>query len=42
VGYDINQEYVKLAERRIKEFKLNFNVPELFNFVREGKIKKAK
>ena len=40
--YDINQEYVKLAERRIEEFKLNFVVSELFNFVRKGKTKKAK
>jgi DNA modification methylase len=35
VGYDINEEYVKLAERRIKEFSLNFNAPKLFEF--EGK-----
>lgn len=42
VGYDVKEEYVKLAERRIKEFGLNFNLPELFNFVREGRIKKAK
>jgi site-specific DNA-methyltransferase (adenine-specific) len=33
VGYDINEEYVKLAERRIKEFSLNFNAPKLFEFV---------
>ncbi|MEW6376720.1 MAG: site-specific DNA-methyltransferase [Thermodesulfobacteriota bacterium] len=32
VGYDINKEYVKLAERRIKEFSLNFNSPKLFEF----------
>lgn len=32
VGYDINEEYVKLAERRIKEFSLSFNVPKLFEF----------
>jgi site-specific DNA-methyltransferase (adenine-specific) len=30
VGYDINEEYVKLAERRIKEFSLVFNAPKLF------------
>ncbi len=35
VGYDINEEYVKLAERRIKVFSLNFNAPKLFEF--EGK-----
>ena len=32
VGYDISQEYVKLAERRIKEFSLTFNAPKLFEF----------
>lgn len=32
VGYDINEEYVKLAERRIKEFSLSFNAPKLFEF----------
>lgn len=30
VGYDINEEYVKLAERRIKEFSTVFNAPKLF------------
>jgi site-specific DNA-methyltransferase (adenine-specific) len=35
VGYEINEEYVKLAERRIKEFYLNFDAPKLFEF--EGK-----
>jgi len=39
VGYDINEKYVKLAERRIKEFSLNFNAPMLFEFegMRDGK-----
>lgn len=32
VGYDINQEYVKLAKRRIREFSLAFNAPKLFVF----------
>jgi DNA modification methylase len=32
VGYDINEEYTQLAERRIKEFSLHFNTPELFSF----------
>jgi modification methylase len=32
VGYDINEEYAQLAERRIKEFSLHFNTPELFSF----------
>lgn len=31
VGYDISQEYVKLAERRIKEFTLGFGAPKLFD-----------
>jgi len=30
VGYDISEEYVKLAERRIKEFLLEFKSPRLF------------
>jgi len=35
VGYDINEEYVKLAEERVKEFSLSLNAPKLFEF--EGK-----
>jgi len=31
-GYDINKEYVKLAEKRTKEFSLEFNSPKLFEF----------
>jgi site-specific DNA-methyltransferase (adenine-specific) len=30
VGYEINEEYVKLAEKRIKEFTVTFNAPRLF------------
>jgi site-specific DNA-methyltransferase (adenine-specific) len=30
VGYEINKNYVKLAEKRIKEFSLEFNSPGLF------------
>jgi len=43
VGYDINEEYVKLAERRIKKFSLNFNAPKLFEFEgkRDGKDDRA-
>ncbi|MGC8748498.1 MAG: DNA-methyltransferase, partial [Candidatus Kapaibacteriota bacterium] len=29
VGYDINEEYVKLTEKRTKEFSLHFNSPKL-------------
>ena len=32
VGYDINEEYTRLAEKRIKEFSLSFTTPKLFNF----------
>ncbi|MEM3829535.1 MAG: site-specific DNA-methyltransferase [Conexivisphaerales archaeon] len=32
IGYDISEEYVKLAEKRIKEFTLEFNAPKLFKF----------
>ncbi|MCK4278810.1 MAG: site-specific DNA-methyltransferase [Desulfurellaceae bacterium] len=31
VGYDIDEGYVKLAERRIKEFSLEFKSPKLFD-----------
>ena len=31
IGYDINEEYVKLAEKRIKEFEFDFKAPELFD-----------
>lgn len=31
VGYDINSDYVKLSERRVKDFYSNFNSPTLFN-----------
>jgi len=30
VGYDISEEYVRLAEKRIKEFLLQFKSPKLF------------
>ena len=30
VGYEINEKYVKLAERRIKDFLLEFKSPKLF------------
>ncbi len=30
VGYDINAEYTKLAQKRIKNFMYNFNSPNLF------------
>jgi DNA modification methylase len=32
VGYDINEDYVKLAEKRIKEYSLMFNAPKVFDF----------
>lgn len=30
VGYDINEKYVRLAERRIRDFALEYNSPNLF------------
>jgi len=37
VGYDIDKEYVKLAERRIRDFLLGFKSPKLFDFeINEG------
>lgn len=32
MGYDINEEYVKLAKKRIKEFSLAFKTTNLFEF----------
>ncbi|MBW1973743.1 MAG: site-specific DNA-methyltransferase [Deltaproteobacteria bacterium] len=32
IGYEIEEEYVKLAEKRIKEFSVKFNSPKLFDF----------
>jgi DNA modification methylase len=38
VGYDINEDYVRLAERRIRRFGYVQNVPALFDFiVKEGR-----
>lgn len=37
VGYEINEEYVKLAEKRIKEFSLTFNIPNLFEKKKDKK-----
>jgi len=39
VGYDINEEYVKLAERRIKEFSLEFGFAKLFEKKKDEKNK---
>jgi len=36
VGYDINEEYIKLAERQIKKFFLEFNASRLFEFDKKG------
>ena len=42
MGYDINEEYVKLAERWIRRFTYVQNVPTLFDFIvkedREGEF----
>lgn len=35
IGYEINGEYVKLAEKRIKEFTAEFKSPKLFDYVKE-------
>jgi len=31
-GYEINKDYIRLAENRIKEFSVKFNAPQLFEF----------
>ena len=33
VGYDVNEEYVKLAERRIRRFSYVQNIPALFDLI---------
>ncbi len=33
IGYDIKEEYVKLAERRIRRFSYVQNIPALFDFI---------
>jgi site-specific DNA-methyltransferase (adenine-specific) len=35
VGYEINEEYVKLAEKRIKNFLSKFKTPKLFDCLKE-------
>ena len=37
VGYDIDETYVKLAKRRIKEFLIKYKSPKLFEFMGENK-----
>jgi len=32
IGYDIDENYVRLAERRIREFLIEFKSPMLFDF----------
>lgn len=39
VGYDINEEYTKLAEKRIKEFSIDFNSPKLFEIKDRRQVK---
>lgn len=31
-GYEINKDYIRLAENRVKEFSVKFNSPQLFEF----------
>lgn len=33
VGYEVNEQYVELAEQRIADFKKNFNQPKLTDFI---------
>lgn len=40
VGYDISEEYVKLAGRRIEEFQRMNDSPKLFKFEETMRIKK--
>ncbi|MCD6277742.1 site-specific DNA-methyltransferase [candidate division WOR-3 bacterium] len=36
VGYEINEEYVKLADKRIKNFLHRFKSPKLFDYIKKG------
>jgi len=38
IGYEINEEYVELAKRRIKEFLTEFRSPKLLDYLKEGKV----
>lgn len=38
VGYEINEEYIKLAEKRIREFALEFKSPDIFEFMDYEKV----
>ncbi len=40
VGYDTNEDYVKLAEKRIREFEFDFKAPGLFEFEDQKKHSK--
>jgi site-specific DNA-methyltransferase (adenine-specific) len=39
VGYEINNEYAKLAKKRIRDFILEFKSPKLFDFVKGERSK---
>ena len=38
VGYEINKDYVELAEKRIKTFITEFKSPKLFDYIKEEKV----
>ncbi|MCD6383177.1 MAG: site-specific DNA-methyltransferase [Thermoplasmata archaeon] len=38
VGYEINKDYVALAEKRIKSFISEFKSPKLFDYIEEEKV----
>lgn len=38
VGYDIEKEYVELAERRINHFLIEFKSPKLFDSLLDRKM----
>jgi len=40
VGYDINEDYVKLAERRIRDYSLQNTSPQLFDVEEKDKRKR--
>ena len=38
ICYEINKEYVKLSEKRIKNFRIKFNSQKSFSFIEKGSI----
>ncbi len=42
VGYEINEEYVKSSQRRIREFLVGFRSPTLIDYLEQEKGEKGR